>query len=105
MSKVKKLLEALSSEILDEYEMHFDHKGKKAIAFFHVLDMGQKPLRGSPGPYSTDPYAHQGELPELRFVAAHYEDSDEEIKDLTEEEIAALEEKAAENYADQMEND
>jgi hypothetical protein len=80
--------------------MNFKHKGREAIAMFDVLDYGMKPLKHGPSYHSDDPYSHEGELPDMKFVSAMYTDNEEEIKDLSAKEIDKLQDDAAENYAD-----
>ena len=106
MTKVKSLITLLEDKNpIDEFEMDFEHNGKKAVAMFDVLDAGTPASSSRPGPYSDDPYGYEGEAPELKFKSAYYHTSDNQsqINDLSDEQIADLEQKASDLYPERQE--
>jgi len=84
-------------EPIDDFEMNFTHRDRKAVAWFQVFD------RGSPNKTTYQHY-EPGDAPDLEFHSAMYDGTDDLITDMTPEEIQALVDQAEEEYAEREAN-
>lgn len=94
-SKVMELLDILE-ELRSDWEWGFKHNGKEVLGHFHIHSKGKAASAHKPSFHSTDPYAGEGELPELELAGLY--DMEGEPIHLSKEEKSKIEHDAAEHY-------